>query len=240
MHLQHATLFRLAFIPGTVPIRLSGWICPLGAKVILALLFVGGCSRGPKSFAPEIDPYAAAVAAVAQYDANGDGLISGLELDKAASLKSNLDKIDSDGDKALSADEIAARIRYWQKTKQLRTRTPIRCMVFHNKDILLDADVKLLPEKFLGDRMKIAKGKTGFNGVAVLNAENPDPGDPPGVGPGFYRVEITKTGEEIPAKYNTETILGIDTSMDNPDMYKGVRFLLEYEIPKKGQKKGLR
>jgi hypothetical protein len=30
----------------------------------------------------------------------------------------------------------------------------------------------------------------------------------PGVAQGFYRVEITKAGENIPAKYNTATILG--------------------------------
>ena len=40
-------------------------------------------------------------------------------------------------------------------------------------------------------------------------------GDDPGTGmcPGFYRVEITK-GNEIPAKYNTATILGEEVAGD--------------------------
>jgi hypothetical protein len=41
--------------------------------------------------------------------------------------------------------------------------------------------------------------------VAVKSAE-----DPKGIPLGFYRIEVTKDGESIPAKYNTETILGID------------------------------
>jgi hypothetical protein len=200
---------------------------------IVALILVGGCSKSPKNFAPRIDPATAGKAAIEQYDADYNSRISGKELEQAASLNSNLEKIDLNNDKALSADEIAQRIRYWQNTKQLWSRTPILCMVFHNKELLADAEVKLVPEKFLGEGVKPAKGKTSFNGVAVLYADNPDPGDPPGVGPGFYKVEITKPGEPIPAKYNTNTILGLDTSMDNPAMYKGVRFVLEYEQPKK-------
>jgi hypothetical protein len=34
------------------------------------------------------------------------------------------------------------------------------------------------------------------------------PDDPKGVAPGFYRIEITKAGDNIPAKYNSETTLG--------------------------------
>jgi hypothetical protein len=37
---------------------------------------------------------------------------------------------------------------------------------------------------------------------------------PHGVRPGFYRVEITKPGEKIPAKYNTEAILGQEVVID--------------------------
>ena len=32
----------------------------------------------------------------------------------------------------------------------------------------------------------------------------------PGLSPGFYRVEITKEGDNIPAKYNTATTLGLE------------------------------
>jgi hypothetical protein len=202
---------------------------PLAAALAGALLV--GCSK--RSYAPEVSAATAGEDAVTQYDADFDGKLAAAELDNAGSLKSNLAALDADGDKALTADEITARVRSWQKTGALSRRTPLHCKVYHNKVPLADADVKLVPEKFLGDKMAIVRGKTSKNGVAFLTVEGSAPGDPPGVGPGFYRVEITKAGEEIPAKYNTETILGLDTSMDNPLILKGVRFDLDYLPPKK-------
>jgi hypothetical protein len=204
----------------------DGLQCGLG-MAILASIFIFGCSKRPKSYAPEVDPATAGKDAITLYDADGDGKISGGELDKAASLRSNIAKIDTNDDKALTAEEISARIRYLQTSKS-RIRTPIHCNVYHDKQPLADAEVKLVPEKFLGDKMKTVRGKTNSNGVAILFVENSEPDDPPGVGPGFYRVEITKAGEDIPSKYNTDTILGLDTSMDNPVIYKGVRIDLEY------------
>jgi hypothetical protein len=198
----------------------------------LAAALASGCSRHSDNYAPEIRAATAGEEAVKQYDADGDGKIAGVELDKASSLKSNLAAIDADGDKALTADEIAARVRSWRTSKTLARRTPLHCKVYHDKVPLADADVRLVPEKFLGDKMAIVRGKTSRNGVAFLTVEGSAPDDPPGVGPGFYRVEITKAGEEIPAKYNTDTILGLDTSMDNPLLLKGVRFDLEYKPPK--------
>jgi hypothetical protein len=209
MHLRNATL------------------CVLSAAILVLISFCG-CSKRPKSYAPEVDPVKAGYAALEQYDDNTDGVISGPELDKAASLKSNLQKIDLDNNKAVSSDEIADRIRYWQGTNIIRTRTPIHCTVYHNKKFLADAEIKLVPEKFLGDKMKIVNGKTNANGLATLVVENSAPDDPPGVGPGYYRVEISKADEEIPAKYNTNTILGLDTTVDNPIIYKGIRFDLDY------------
>jgi len=195
---------------------------------ILAIIIAGGCSNKPKPYAADIDAVAAGYAALREYDDNTDGKISGAELEKAASLKSNLAIIDTDKDSAASSDEITDRIIYWQKTNMLRSRTPMHCTVYHNQKFLAGADVKLVPEKFLGDKMKAAKGRTNANGVAVLAMEDAQPGDPPGVSPGFYRVEITKSGEDIPAKYNTKTILGLDPTPDNPLIRKGIRFDLDY------------
>jgi hypothetical protein len=224
--------------PKKASLTQSAVIFGLTALILATLLFCL-CSTTSKSFAPGVDPYEAGLGALEQYDTNRDGKISGPELDAAASLKSNLAKIDLDNDNAVTADEIAARIRFWQTTKLFKVPAPVRCIVFHNKQLLVGAEVKLVPEKFMRDMIKTAKGKTSFNGVADLNLENREPGDPPGVGPGFYRVEITKEGQEIPAKYNTKTILGVDTSMDNPAVYRGLRFVLEYDEPKKDAKKGI-
>lgn len=201
--------------------------------MVMAAVLIAGCSKRSDRYAPEVSAATAGADAVAQYDTDHDGKIAGDELEKVGSLESNLAAIDADGDKALTADEIAARVRSWQTTGALARRTPLHCKVYHNKVPLADADVKLVPEKFLGDKVAVVRGKTSKNGVAFLTVEGSAPGDPPGVGPGFYRVEITKADDEIPAKYNTETVLGLDTSMDNPLILKGVRFDLDYPPPKK-------
>ena len=55
-------------------------------------------------------------------------------------------------------------------------------------------------------------------------------GDDPAIGmcPGFYRVEITK-GSEIPAKYNTATVLGQEVAGDAArTLPAAVKFELEY------------
>jgi hypothetical protein len=198
------------------------------SAAIVALISVGSCSKNSKMYGPDVDPAAAGKAAIVQYDANRDGKISGPELDQVPSLKSNLANIDMDHDGALTAEEIAERIRLWQTDQKFGSRMPIHCTVYHNKARLADAEVILVPERFLGKKMKIVKGKTVTNGAAVFMAENLQRGEPPGVAPGFYRVEITKAGADIPARYNTHTALGLDTSTDNPVISKGIHFVLKY------------
>jgi hypothetical protein len=64
--------------------------------------------------------------------------------------------------------------------------------------------------------------------AATLVAMIAIPNDfPPGVAPGFYRVEITKSGETIPAKYNTDTILGQEAAIDAKGIREGIKFDLK-------------
>jgi hypothetical protein len=100
-----------------------------------------------------------------------------------------------------------------------------------NGNPLAGATVKFVPEKFLSDYLtETPTGTTSENGMAMISlptTPGPD-GDPPGMGPGMYRVEITKAGDNIPAQYNTNTTLGQEVSLDNPDMQMGIRFNLKY------------
>jgi hypothetical protein len=170
-----------------------------------------GCSKGlPPIVAPPVDASGAGAAAVSQYDANGNGKIDGEELDKTGSLKGSLQKMDGNGDGALSADEITAQIREWQDSKV--GRMSVDCCVLQAGQPLEGANVTFVPEKFLGEATPAAKGVTGKFGIAIMSIETSGDMDPPGVAPGFYRVEITKPGAEIPAKYNTETIFGVEVS----------------------------
>src|SRR5438309_11978253 len=95
------------------------------ASLAIALSFaVAGCSRGPaRTLAPEIDADAAAQQAIAMYDTNGDGAISGKELDKCPGIKDALEHYDIKHDGKIMAAAIAARIREWQESK-LGTTAP--------------------------------------------------------------------------------------------------------------------
>jgi hypothetical protein len=169
-----------------------------------------------------IDAEEAGKRAIEMFDADKDGKIDGEELAKCPGLKAAMSKLDPEGTGELTAAMITARIRAWQDSKV--ARMSLRCMVRRKGEALAGAEVRFVPEKFLGDQMKTATGTTDQNGVAMLSI----PEGPPGVPVGFYRVEITKSGEKIPAKYNTETVLGQEIAADADGVRQGITFDLDY------------
>ena len=105
---------------------------------------------------------------------------------------------------------------------------PVHCKVTHNGKALAGATVTFVPEPFLGGGMQKGTGTT--SSAAVANIVSPYAADPAirGMSPGFYRVEITKSGEKIPAKYNTQTTLGAEVASDSPGREGGYPFDLKY------------
>jgi hypothetical protein len=175
---------------------------------------------------PLIDAKAAGAKAIEMFDANKDGKLSGKELDKCPGLKAALAEVDPNGQGEITADMIAKRIQAWIDTKL--GRASVACTVLHNGKPMDGASVRFVPEKFLGKNMTVGSGKTDKNGVAMISIEISGPQDLPGVAPGLYRVEITKDGEKIPAKYNTKTTLGQEIAMDAHGMHEGIKCDLDY------------
>jgi hypothetical protein len=97
----------------------------------------------------------------------------------------------------------------------------VSCIVTRHGQPLRGATVKFVPEKFLGGDLKPAEGTTDANGIARLITTAPGL-SVRGVCPGFYRVEITKSGETIPAHYNTETQLGQEVAQGAARLANGV------------------
>jgi hypothetical protein len=168
---------------------------------LLATAFSGCDGRPARISPPKVKPAVAAAAAMSLYDVNQDGAISGDELDKCPSLRT----IAKDG--KVTADMIASYFDRWQKA--MVGRVNVSVIIQHNGRPLPKASVKLVPEKFMGAGITLGTGMTNEFGGAGVSVPTADPSVPTGMTPGFYRLEVAKDGESIPAKYNTETTLGL-------------------------------
>jgi len=194
--------------------------------VCLAVVVGWGCSRRPaRLHPPGIDASAAGALAMKQYDTDGDGKVSGEELEKAPSLKQALGNLDLNGDGAVSASEVTARIKNWQETKL--GRMTLSCTVNKGGEPLEGATVTFEPEKFLGDEIQPASGVTDPFGMVSVSVPTTGREDPPGIAPGLYLIRITKEGVDIPAKFNTETVLGQEISLDAADIQGGLVYDVE-------------
>ncbi len=179
--------------------------CPARSEILillvgLGLLGAGGCGGAPAVHPPRIASDAAKKA-IELYDLDKNGYLDAQELEKAPSLR-----VAFAGSSKVTAEDIAAQIAQWKETKFGRLTFSV--IVTHNGRPLADATVRLVPESFVGSEIQTAVGTTDRAGRASPTVPAYASERMPGVAPGFYRVEITKDGESIPAKYNTATILG--------------------------------
>jgi hypothetical protein len=178
--------------------------------------------------APKIDRKMAAAEAMRLFDKDGDGKLSGEELDKCPGLKAAINEVAPNGNGEITAADIMARIKAWQDSKL--AIMSVACVVRHNGKPLVGAVVRFVPEKFLGNDIKPGTGKTDKTGIALLSIPAVGPRPWSGMAPGFYRVEITKDGDEIPAQYNSETTLGHEIARDADGIQnmRGIKFDLKY------------
>jgi hypothetical protein len=200
------------------------------AKIALGFLLAGscaGCDNSPSRIEPpEFDP-AAGSAAVTAFDTNKDGRISGDELLQSPALKSALARVDSDGDRAITAAEISRRIGQWRDSQV--GRMPVACKVLLDGDPLVGAKVVFDPVSFLGPAMKPAVGTTGVDGTAVMSLAAEDLDDPryPGVACGWYTIRVTSGDRPIPETYNVNSTLGCEVASDAVWASEGLRVVLK-------------
>ena len=189
------------------------------------LVSLAGCDpSGGRVHPPAVKPQAMAQAAIAQYDSNSDQALSGDELTRCPGLKSSLLLGDANKDGKLAADEIAARLQTFLDARIGLVGLSARFTL--DGQPLEGARVVLTPEKFLSAVVKPAESLTTSEGVGFFQVSQ----DLPGVQPGIYRLEVYRSGADgkntIPAKYNSETTLGVDAGVDGPDVNNRVHFAL--------------
>ena len=182
----------------------------------ISALAATGC--GPGFSAPSVDPVAAANTAMTQFDKNGDGQLDREELAACPALLAALVEYDLNGDKQISHEELDGRLQ-----KMYSRETPLTsadCKVTLNRKPLKGANVRFVPEAFLGENTTLpANGVTsdiGMTDMSVPVEELPEElKQYKKLHVGVYRVEITHPKVELPARYNTNTELGYEVHPDN-------------------------
>jgi len=198
------------------------------STLIVASILLAGCSSRPERvYPPAIDPGEAGAGAMEKYDTDGDGRVAGEELQNAPTLRIAMERLDQNNDNAVTADEVADRVRAWQESRVGRMSG--QCLVTYRGEPLSGAKVVFDPEEFLGDEIKPATGTTDEYGMAMISIETDpdDPNDVPGIAPGLYLVRITSDQIDLPPRYNTETVLACEMAQDNMAMQSGIEFNLQ-------------
>ncbi len=185
---------------------------------VLSAATLIGCSRGPIPLtAPPIQVEEAVDTAFSLYDKDEDGVLGKVELSACPAFQDAMtNSIDKNNDQKLSREELAEKFSMWVNGGV--GVTSFICRISLKGKSLKGAQVLLVPEEFFGGIIQPAEGMTDRAGLAQLSI---DPSHLPAdlqdfraVQQGHYRVQITHPSIEIPAKYNTETILGIEISTE--------------------------
>lgn len=163
----------------------------------VALLSSIGCgpSKPPAVIAPPFDPGAISSKALELYDADKDGKLSAEELKAAPSILFSLKSIDTNGDGAIDASEMKARIQGWIDMKVALT-CPIVKFVDKKgkcpKDVV-GKNVTLTPDPVMGNILK-ATTPIPLDDNGQCNPTTPDNQDGlGGMAYGFYNIAIEGT-----------------------------------------------
>ena len=188
--------------------------------ICVILCVVAGCNRGPGTISPpDVDASSAAAGAVELYDKNADGQLSKDEWSASPALVAVAPSYDKSGDGTLSVDEISAGIAAWEQSGVGAGTVPF--IVRWNGRPLAGATVRLCYSALFGGRRESRFGRDrrrAAQASSSLAAEDRPRNAPniPLMQPGLYHVEITHPSTKIPAKYNTQTTLGIEITSGNP------------------------
>ena len=174
----------------------------LALPPIVTLLVAAGC--GPEAV-PEasFSPSDIGSAAISQYDTDGDQKLSKTELKACPAILSSLEAYDQNSDDKVDASEIQARLEPFL-TKGISYMAQSCIVTFRNQP-LPDATVVLEPEEFMGPTVLSAEGIADRKGGVSFDA-----GQGYGACIGVFKVRVTHPDKQIPAKYNTETTLGLE------------------------------
>jgi hypothetical protein len=183
-------------------------------------LSIAGCSRGPTAVnVPDVDPSQAAQSAMELYDKDHDAALNEAELVSCPGILSHLSLYDEDKNGSVSQEEIEKQITELRSSRVGLTKLSVQLRLDGRP--LKGAQLKLIPEKYLGEEVKVAWGKSNARGIATMDIRDSDLPESDrgllGIHYGTYKLEVTHPSVTIPSKYNTATTLGYETEKGNPN-----------------------
>lgn len=189
--------------------------CPM----LLLLVLAAGCFDSSAVVPERYPPEKAAEVALETYDADGDGKIAGAELDACLALKYALPRVDTSGDKSVTADEIAERMRVLDNQSDLMGTT---VQVMSRGGPVTGATAVLELEPFMGADLPLYTAAIDESGSGAPKLQGSDEAVI-GIPLGFYRVTITPPD-------GGEVVRGCEVADDSPTSNRLV-FSLEDEGP---------
>ena len=173
-------------------------------RILLCGLAValGGCG-GDAFTTVELTPKTASQAAMVKLDRNQDGKLDRDELKAAPGLELALDRVDTDSDAAVSAEELTSRLAAYASQSDL---IALVVLVTHRGKQVSGAEITIAPEPFMGDGYVVFSGTTDSRGECNPTATG---GSFPGLPLGFYTVRICH-GD------HGESLFGLEVAEDLP------------------------
>jgi hypothetical protein len=168
-----------------------------------------GCHGSPPPPSrPALVPAEVARRAIEMYDANHDGKIDAEELKKSPALAALAANLGPQAAEGLSGEDLARRAEAWL--------TSPSALVYQTLVLDLDsrplagATVAVEPEECMGPGYQAVTATTDAMGQCCPSGADARYG---GLHPGLYRIRVSKVDgrETIPARYNTQTELGLET-----------------------------
>jgi hypothetical protein len=177
----------------------------LAALVAVAL---AGCTSNSTALReappPKYDADAIAKAILSEFDKDGSGSIDPREAAACPALQAAFNEIDTNHDRKLSAEELQARVEGYAKTPT--GSVAVGSVVRLDEQPLTGATVTFVPEACMGGAIKEATGTTDEAGRCDVYTIDGQPHR--GLAAGLYKIKVTKDGVNIPARFNTQTVLG--------------------------------
>jgi hypothetical protein len=173
--------------------------------ILVCLLYVGCQDRPARVPAPSWDPQGISSRAIEQLDTNSDSTIDADEAKKAPGLAAGLARIDMNGDRQMSAEEIGSRIELYKKLGTGLISQSFVVLV--NGRPLPGARVDFVPEEFLGGVIKTATGEADSSGLVIPQTIEQNI---PAMQVGFYQVKVYLAQDQEPLE--TTQSVGIEVS----------------------------